>query len=274
MFKLEIDTKELTEHMTDAERRQFPFALQQTLNGVAFETRGKWRDLMYSSLDRPTPYTANSVFYDKADYRKRKLYVDVFVRDGQSSAKGDSFRARTEVSTGTPPAKYLQWQERGGARRQKAFERKLGSMSGRGTGVAQYYVAGRGAKLDQYGNVPRGVLQKIVSQLRVSEALAGSKSNETEALRRKREKRQRIRGGGGRYFVLSKDRGKLKRGGIYERIVTGFGSAVRSVLYPAFTPPRYRARLGAIDLANAFMSRRFLQLFPAQMAQALARKRR
>lgn len=271
MFRVEIDAKEFARTFTDIEKTQLPFATQQATNDVAFETRGKWRELLSSQFDKPTPYTLNSALYDKANYRKGKLFAEVFIRDDTAGGRGgESFAAKGEITTGTPPAKYLQWQEYGGARRQKAFEKKLRRFPG----AAQYYVAGAGAKLDAFGNVSRGTIQKVLSQLQLSERFAGSTSNETKQGKARRLKRQRKKGGGGSYFILQQNRGKLRKGVVYERVATAFGSAVRSVLQPSYSVPRYRPRLHAIDTAKKFMARRFALLFPQHLARAVASRKR
>ena len=87
---------------------------------------------------------------------------------------------------------------------------------------SQFAVMGRGARPNQYGNVPAGQVTKILSQLG---AQRDKHQNQTETSAKRRRTRAPT---GGEYFVITKRRGRL-RPGVYERISTGWGSAVRSI---------------------------------------------
>src|SRR5690606_16894970 len=146
----------------------------------------------------------NAALYRKAT--KERPYAEIFIRD--------------EAFKGTPPSKYLFAEVEGGTRRRKGFERLLqgkGLMS-----PSQFAVMGRGARPNQYGNVPAGQVTKLLSQLG---AQRDRYQNQTPTSAKRRRSRAPK---GGEYFVITTRRGKL-RPDIYERIATGWGSAVRSV---------------------------------------------
>jgi hypothetical protein len=252
LFRVEFDIKGLTRKLY-IERRQLPFALAGALNDTAFDVRSGWQDQIGKVFDRPVKLTRDAVLYTKAT--KRELgKASIFIRD--------------EAHKGTPPVKYLAPEEYGGARRQKRFERRLA----RHPRARAFYVPGRGLQLDQHGNLPRGLLQKIFAQLQVGTD-AGSLGNETARRRNLRLIKQRDKGGGGSYFILAQRRGKLLPGVIYERIESGFGSAVRSVLFPVTSAPSYSKRFGAIELARTLAAQRFPVNFRKRMAQAIATAR-
>lgn len=207
----------LGRQLTDLERSQLPFAAAQAANKVAFEIRERWKQRAPQVFDRPTPLTKNAALYRKAT--KERPYAEIFIRD--------------EAFKGTPPSKYLFTEVEGGTRQRKGFERLLqsrGLMS-----PSQFAVIGRGARANQYGNVPAGQVTKLLSQLG---AQRDRYQNQTPTSTKRRRSRAPK---GGEYFVITKQRGKL-RPGIYERIGTGWGSAVRSVFIFTNTAnyqPRY-----------------------------------
>ncbi len=214
----------LGRQLTDLEQSQLPFAASQAANKVAFEVRERWKRQAPRVFDRPTPLTVNAAMYRKAS--KDRPYAEVYLRD--------------EAFKGTPPAKYLLAEVDGGQRRRKGFERLLQS---RGLlSPSQYAVMGRGARANQYGNVPAGQVTKILSQLG---AQRDRYQNQTSASAKRRKTRAPT---GGEYFVLTKRRGRLQPG-IYERITTGWGSAVRSIFIFTNTAS-YRPRYDIFGMAE------------------------
>jgi len=204
-IKIGVDPEDmLGRQLSDLERTQLPYAASQAANKVAYEIRERWKVQAGRAFDRPTPLTTNAALYRKAT--KDKPYAEIYIRD--------------EAFKGTPPAKYLLAEVEGGQRRRKGFERLLQS---RGLlSPSQFAVMGRGARPNQYGNVPAGQVTRILSQLG---AQRDKYQNQTETSAKRRRTRAPT---GGEYFVIIRRRGRL-RPGIYERISTGWGSAVRSV---------------------------------------------
>lgn len=210
LMQIEVDADNmLGRQFSELEKQNLDFAIVQASNKTAFEVRETWKRQAQRIFDRPKPLTVNAALYRKAT--KQKLYAEIFLRD--------------EASKGTPPAQYLSAQVQGGDRRPKGMERLL--MSAGLMPRDRFAVPGDDAPLDQYGNVGSGQVRKIISQLRAG-LEAGYTSNETEQGRERRLKRQRKRGGGGSYFAVREQRGRLQPG-IYERIAFAQGSAVRAI---------------------------------------------
>lgn len=230
LVRIEVDADNaLNRQFSELERQNLPFAVVQACNATAVEIRNVWARKASDVFDRPTPLTVRAAQYEKAT--KQKPYAVIKLRD--------------EATKGTAPAQYLLPQVQGGERRLKGMERLLMSagLMPRGT----FAVPGAGAPLNMFGNVAAGQVRQIISQLRAG-LEAGYTSNETDARRDKRLARQRKRGGGGSYFAVQQRRGKLLPG-IYERITTGFGSAVRSIFI--FTKSaRYTPRYDIFALAQ------------------------
>lgn len=159
--------------------RQIPYAIANGINAVARLVKEAERQEMISVFKSPTPYTLNSLRLTPAK-APRSIVATVFFKDPPNlSQKGH----------------YLLPQVEGGARPLKPYEMGLGG---------KFTTPGKGLKLDQYGNLGRGQLTKIMSQ-------SGS-------FRESGNKMNRTRKGGkvGDMFMLKERRGKLLPG-IYER---------------------------------------------------------
>lgn len=207
-------------------------ALIRAANQTAWQIRGDWQEEARHVFDRPTTMTINAVVYEKATPQRPAAIV----------------KLRDNATKGTPPVKYLLPQVAGGQRRMKAMERLLQRAGVMPEGM--HAVPGKGAPLDAHGNVPPGVVRRILSQMRAG-LEAGYTSNETDDGKAKRARREKKRGGGGSYFVVQEPRGSLLPG-IYERITFARGSAVRSIFHFVGSV-RYRERYDVMKVArNSF----------------------
>lgn len=232
--------------------KQVNYAAAVTLNRLAQgPVKADLRREMQDSLDRPTPFTLNSIALVKAATREDPSAVIDF-KDVAGGAR--------------PAADYLRWQVQGGQRRLKAFEVML-----RGIGVlpgGYYVVPGRGAKFDAYGNVSRGQIVALLSYFRAfPEDGRGWKMNATAATRARMAKGTRTRPGY-RYFVgrPGDGRGPL---GIYQdvRLARGVRELLPVFIFVQWT--RYEPRLDLSYAAQLSMNRNAPAVFRAALAQAL-----
>jgi hypothetical protein len=202
----------------DRAGKQLPFALALALTRTAQVGQHEIKSEMRRVFNRPTPYTLRSVYLKPAT--KRKLESDVWLKD-------DAYK-------GLPATKYLGPQVFGGERNHKRFEQLMRAKGYLPPGL--FVVPAEGAKLDAYGNLSRGQLQRILAQLQAS---FDPLQRETPTSR-KRQSRRKTRGG--RYVLGGVGRAKHLKPGVWERITTGFGSAIRPVLL-FVRRPRYQQRL-------------------------------
>lgn len=248
LVRMDVDPGQLLVGQLNAlERQQLPFALRTAINQTAAEVHYTWRTVAPRVFDNPVHATVTAALYRKAT--AQRPYAEIFIRD--------------EAPKGTPPAKYLLAQVEGGARRHKGIEQRL---TARGIlPVGMFVVPGKGAQLDAHGNMPRSQLNQIKSQLG---AQFDSLSNETDKSRKRRQARQAKKGSrSGDYFALRTARGGLKPG-VYQRISTGFGSAVRSVLH-FVRSVSYRKRYDIKRMAQTVYDRNIQVRFNLAMANAL-----
>jgi hypothetical protein len=219
------DLKDAERYLIGLRKDQIPFATAYALTQTAKQGQENIRQEMRRVFDKPKPYTLNGTFVIPA--RKNQLYAVVKLKDGYN------IPTNQDGARGTPD-QYLRAQTKGGQRRPKAFEKLLINRGLMPPGM--YAIPTSAAPKDQYGNVSAGYFNRIMSQLRIA---TDPLSNATAASR----KRKKTRTSG--YFVAYPGRLQTKHlaAGIYERIGTGFGSAIRPIFIYTDSAPTYRRRL-------------------------------
>lgn len=146
--------------------RQAPFALKTALNKTAEWVETDVRRAMRSNFDRPTPFFLRSLRVVYAT--KTKLEAKVWFKDRGQVGERMERLALTHIE--------------GGSRSQKGFEARLVRLGLMPNGYRA--VPGAGADLDRYGNMSRGQIVKILSQLK-SAAFSGDYSIKTNSKRSK-----------------------------------------------------------------------------------------
>lgn len=256
MIKIEMQGFEGAVRSLRGLEKQARFAAAQTVNQLAVgPVRDALRHEMEDSLDRPTPFTLNSIALIKRATREDPSAVIDF---------------KDVAGGGRPAANYLRWQVEGGERRLKAFERMLRSVGALPGGY--FVVPGAGAQLDAYGNVSRGLIVAILSYFQAfPEEGRGWKMNSTEASRRRKATSTRKRRGVA-YFVgrPGDGRGPL---GIWRRTqVFGYGTEIRPV-FIFVQSVRYEPRLDLRYAAQLAVQRNAPALFRANLTRALGSAR-
>lgn len=216
MFAVKVDDREMRKAFKKLTERQIPFATANALNILAEDVRQDLVKEMQKDFDRPTPFTLRAFSVQKAG--PRRLTAIVAMRDTSAA--------------GTPAWKPLSAEILGGARRMKALERKLSALSG-----GQYIVPGRGAKLDQYGNVSRGQIGQILSRLNQMADPAKNLSDPTT--RRLAKKGLIAKGARSDYFVARSKTGSRRPLGVYQLVGPG---QVQPVLVFTQKDPVYKKR--------------------------------
>lgn len=231
--KVTCDISKATSLFENLRKDQIPYATQLALNETAKYVAAKLSQAMDTAFDRPTPYT-KSAFYIK--YARKDLLV------ASIGIKDTTFK-------GNPAVRYLFPEISGGARNLKGFEKLLQRSGVMPNGW--YAIPASGAPLDAYGNVSGGTINKILSQL---QSARDSQANESPAMRTKRNRTRRM----GRYFAVmpATEKGKLKPG-IYERLGSTFGSAIRLMFIYSSKAPSYSGRYDFYGLAKTIAQERY-----------------
>lgn len=199
------------------------------------------------SFDNPTPFTQRALRTQSAT--KARLQARVFVKD--YAAKGN------------PASRWLLPGVIGGQRSTKGFERLLQRAGVMPTGW--YAMPTKYIARDAYGNVPGGVVVKILSQLQASR---DPSVNEKSSAKKKRNRKMRA----GRYFAIQPGRSHLPPG-IYERVSFAFGAAVKPVFIFTSKRPTYKRRFKFYERGQEIARREFPGQFEAAARAAMTTAR-
>lgn len=200
---------------------------------------------MQRVFDRPNRYTLNA------------LRVKVATKDNLAA----SVWVKTDATNnGTRPEDYLLPNVEGGGRNEKRFERAMRYAGLLPSGWRA--MPGQGAQLDEFGNLKRGEMQRILTATRTAFDPYQRKTNSARSRRNARN---------APYFGVAPFAGSIVGGewkqtksrlqpGVYRRE----GKAIRPVLIFTRTLPKYRDRLDFTGIAERYT----VQTFPAEFARA------
>lgn len=218
-------------------RRQIPFATAKTLTTIAKLSQKAVQVEMEQKFDRPTPFTLKSTFIKPAT--KQNLQAMVYIKDFSPGGKS------------RPLNETLAHEFGGGTRVRKRLEVSLeraGLIS-----ADEFVVPGEGAKLDRYGNMSRGQVQQVLSQLRAGPDPYAYKSDSTRSKRN-------VKATGGYFWSRG---GKLPRGA-WQRTGTG----VKPILI-VIKSPTYRRRIDMNAIVTKVINARFDIEFRKNLAEAI-----
>lgn len=241
------------------EREQLPFAATLALTRTAQVVADDLRQEMRVAFDRPTPATLGSLFIRPAT--RQRMEASVWIKDGRSAGPGGGLVGQVgRWGKGRAAIKWLSPEVFGGPRDDKGVEAML-----RRRGVltqGQYIVPGNGLALDQFGNIPRGKLNQIMSGARLF-TQEGYSANATGS------KRSRAKGHGKRYFVMHDT--NRRPFAVAER--TGSGRAGLKIVLVFARRPTYSKALDWFAIAERSAEAALPVEFEKAMAQALATRR-
>jgi len=226
--------------------RKGPYVAATALTRSMKDGQGAFKDETNSKVDRPTAYALNGTFLKAA--KKDTLEARLWVKDNPSGK-------------GTPADRFLLPNIFGGGRGQKGAERMLQSAGLMPQGW--FAVPAAGAQLDGNGNMKRGQIRQMLSQLKVQRG-AGHESRASGSTRSNRT----IARQGVTYFALPEgNRGLLP--GIYLKRRFGHGTAIRPVLV-FVDQVQYQKLLEFFEVTTETVNRRFPAHFAEGFAQAQA----
>jgi len=221
--------------------KQARFAAAMAATKTGQRVKVALQEEMRKVFDRPSSYTIGAVGLVRAT--KDNLSARIVIKENGGK--------------GTPAWKYLGPQIHGGDRGHKRFEKALQSR-----GILprnMFAVPGGAARMDGFGNMSRGQIVQILSDLGAF-AENGYRANRSH--RRKAE-----------YFAIPKGQGLTP--GIYRRIETGGKVIFRPVLI-FIRRPRYTKRLRwyevAAEVSAEHFEAEFAQAYTMALATAYARR--
>lgn len=245
---LQIDARTNIEELSKALRtvgeKQLPFAFALMATRLAVLVKKGELSVLKARIDRPTTTTLNSLYVKPA--KKGKPEARTFFKDAWTS--------------GVPADTYLQQAVKGGRRPHKRFEKAL---IAKGIMKPGQYALPAASALNQFGNVPRGTIMKILSGLGAAETVSGVQANATGSKRSKRK------GNAQKYFAGEVDGTQ----GVWERKKMAWGDAVRPVFIFSDGEPGYRVILPFYKIADNIVKANRVREFQSAMDTALATKR-
>ncbi|ONH52801.1 hypothetical protein SAMN04490182_4567 [Pseudomonas cedrina] len=245
---LQIDARTNIEELSKALRtvgeKQLPFAFALMATRLAVLVKKGELSVLKARIDRPTTTTLNSLYVKPA--KPGNPEARTFFKDAWTS--------------GVPADTYLQQAVKGGRRPHKRFEKAL---IAKGIMKSGQYALPAASALNQFGNVPRGTIMKILSGLGAAETVSGVQANATGSKRSKRK------GNAQKYFA-----GEVGgTQGVWERKKTAWGDAVRPVFIFSDGEPGYRVILPFYKIADNIVKANRIREFQSAMDTALATKR-
>jgi hypothetical protein len=245
MFKVDmsLDAFPVSAGMRELEKKHIPFVMARTATLLAQRVKKGTITVMQKRLDRPTPTTLNSLFVKMATKARA---AEVYFKDSWAS--------------GIPADTYLQQAVSGGLRPHKRFEK---SLIARGIMRSGQYAVPTTAFMNQYGNVSRGTMLKILSGLGAAESTRGYQANASGSARSRRN------GNAHRFFSGDVDGTQ----GVWERKSMGMGDAVRPVFIFSDSTPRYRTIFPFFKIGQNIVNANYQADAATAWAEAMASAR-
>jgi hypothetical protein len=244
MLDIRLDTTGLDrsirglELLTDL---QFRYAVADAMTTAAKAGQEKIKADMSRYIDRPTPFTVNSTYVSFANPNKLRAEVGF----------------KQFATKGTPAGKYLSAMSRGGDRSHKRSEgvlRRAGAI-----GSSQYIVPMREWQGDAFGNVPRGTMSMVLSQLKAYRGdLASLNASNSARSRRKRET-------AGQFFMSPSRRAILYRAPGAPR------SATETAFMVLDDAPNHERRFPIVSILNQEVERVYPQAIRTSLSNELRR---
>lgn len=226
--------------------KQVAFATSKAINATAKLVQDEEQKAISSKFDRPKMQTvkATRIVYSN----KTNLRAIVSLKDRAGGIPAAEYLHPNIGSSGTQPRNY---------KRSEFMLRRQGILPD-----GLFTVPGKGARLDQYGNMSRGQIVQILSYFQSfgKTALNSKRMNMTAAGREKAVRQQR------QYFVIPvADRKSKLYPGIWQETP---GRGITPVLM-FVSRPMYKAIYDFAGLGEKVVRSRFRSEFDAALADAL-----
>jgi hypothetical protein len=192
-------------------------------------------------FDRPVAFTMNALVVRAARYERGSMTARVDFKDWQTKYMRNIIDGGADMAA---------------ARHLKRFELALQAVNAMPRGWV--CVPAKGFPVDGYGNMGRGTLMKIVSQIG-TELLSGyqNRTHDPKAMARNKKRN-------GTFFALQPGNKQGMPAGVYQRVRTGFGWGTRLVL-AYVKSAKYTQRIKLKDYAQAAYQQHFQTEFNKAM---------
>ena len=159
IFRVTSNAQDVSRSLSDAARRQVPYALKESMNSVAKEIIKEEQKEMRRVFDRPTPFILNGLrvtkYATKQDLTVQIGFKDVFGRSGEA----------VENSLKPHIHGYPATRERKGMERWMRIRGLLAND--------EWLIPSRTFPLDRYGNVPGSLATKMLADIGAYQGASG-----------------------------------------------------------------------------------------------------
>lgn len=172
LIEIKADFNVLKASLTELGRKKLPITIAKTLTFLAKNVEKKTYDAMRENFDRPTPIVMRSLRTKTATANDQhaRVYLKGYELTKQAKSMAD----------------VLSHEFEGGERIPKQIEKRF-RQAGL-LGANEWLVPGLMARMDKYGNMSRGQIQQVISQLGLM--VAGSDNVATKSARSQRSQRR------------------------------------------------------------------------------------
>lgn len=268
-FAVDFNPESFLSQLKEVAPENWPQILSDASNQTGYYVLNKYQQQMNNYLDRPVPYTLNSMYLQKST--PSTLAASVQWKDSSGG----------NISAG----KYLQPEVFGGSRGQKKFERALQAKGLIPNGFVA--VPTDKAPLDSYGNVPGSYFVQILSAIGANPAFVQNKqikklrklssvnlikgvAKAALAYKAIQAKEARAKARAQKFFVVVKGDGNPLPIGVYERTSLDVGSIVVRVFN--FVPTaNYRTSFPFYDIGTAAAQAKFPEKLDEAIQTALGK---
>lgn len=243
-IKIEVqqDLQKMSAQLAKLSESGIRSAVVEAANETGFYIQNKLKKEMPRYLDKPVPFTINSLFVFKA----KATNVEASVEWREFAGKG------------TPAGRYLIPQVEGGTRKQKRFEKGLQAAGLMPTGY--FVVPTKDAPIDGYGNVKGSFYARVLSFLRADQSGTQNRTTNAKARNRRKSKSE--------YFSVIQGVGNNPLpSGVYERVRFAFGQGFRRI-FSFVKTVRYDKRFPFYEIANTAARDKF----PAKLKDAIDKR--
>lgn len=257
-INISTDIKEAMRALDVVSKKQIPYATMLTLNALAETSKKQTEREIVGKLDRPTNYARNMMRIKYAT--KTTLTSQVKVKDSATITKRGA----------RGPDQVLGHLFIGGRRQGKGFEGLLVRSGIMPKGM--WAVPGEGAPLDQYGNIERTLIIKLLAYFNSFQE-SGFKANMSDKNRSAFNRRaaKQIKGATtSQYAVVKVKKPGGLHPGIWQHVGFGSGRAIKPIIMFVSKEPVYSRYFDLDNTARQIIARDATYEFDKAMAYAIA----
>jgi len=236
-----IDAKDVITNLTVTTPRQLPYVAAVMLSKIAREDlRPGFQKRLPEAFDRPTDFTIRGVYTKPANARQLEAMV---------------YFPESQEELGRAKREYMRPGAQGAAaRRQKKTEFLLSRMGALPAGWVT--TPGKGAQLDQHGNIPGSVYKQIINVLQI-------RYNAPKPVSARSAKAAKRLGVASIFFVVSPGPNKLSKGGgwlppgVWRHLPGGQITQILKFVKRASYQPRFKVKEEGVTIIRRVLPTRW-----------------